>query len=98
MTVRYRIHLRDLASNQLRVMAPVPKREIREVLRQMAEYPYGEGSKELEWSDEMHRFRVGDYRIVFEPVKGERAINVTRIGHRSTVYEGIERPSRGDSR
>ena len=32
------------------------------------------------------RFRVGDYRIIFE-MEGENAIRVLRIRHRSSVYK-----------
>ena len=40
----------------------------------------------------LYRVRVDDYRIVFQPGPGWREITVVRIGHRESVYEGLERP------
>ena len=39
----------------------------------------------------LYRVRVGDHRIVFRPDQGLREVTVVRIGHRSWVYEDLER-------
>ncbi len=46
---------------------------------------------QLRLNEIRYRVRVGDYRIVFRPGPRPREVTVTRIGHRATVYEGLER-------
>lgn len=89
--MRFRIALEEEARAQLRNLAPDPKRHVRSTLREMALDPYALNAKPLELPVVRFRIRAGDYRIVFRPGPGEREVTVTRIGHRATVYEGLER-------
>lgn len=91
--MRCRIALEGEARTHLRNLAPGPKRVIREALREMAEDPYGPDTIRLERPEIRYRVRVGDYRIVFRPGPGQREVTVTQIGHRDSVYEGLERSS-----
>ena len=34
----------------------------------------------------LHRFRVGDYRIVYQVISDENALLIFRIGHRREIY------------
>ena len=36
----------------------------------------------------MYRYRIGDYRIIYEIIKNELVVIVVRVGHRKDVYEG----------
>jgi len=36
------------------------------------------------------RMRVGDYRVIYEIRHDAKKILVTKIGHRSNVYDGLE--------
>ena len=92
---RYRIRLEDEASTYLRDLAPAPKREVRRTMREMEDDPYPPGFRRLDRPEILYRVRVGDYRIIYRPGPGEREVTVTRIGHRESVYEGLERPSEG---
>lgn len=89
--MRFRIALESEARAQVRNLAPGPKREVRRALREMELDPYALNAKPLELPVVRFRIRVGDYRIVFRPGPGEREVTVTRIGHRSWVYEGLGR-------
>ncbi len=89
--MRFRVPLEDEARAQLRELAPVPKREVRRVLREMENDPYALDTIPLQRREIRYRVRVGDYRIIFRPGPGEREVTVTRIGHRDRVYEGLER-------
>ena len=76
---------------QRRSLPPAAKRAIRRTLRGMEEEPYPPGHIRLDRPEALFRVRVGDYRIVYRPGPGTREITVTRIGHRESVYEGLER-------
>ena len=89
--MRYRVPLEDEARAQLRELAPVPKREVRRMLREMEDDPYALDTIPLRPPlDGLYRVRVGDYRIIFRPGPGRREVTVTRIGHRDWVYEDLE--------
>ena len=95
--MRFRIALEDEARAQLRDLVPEPKREVRRTLREMEGDPYALDAIPLRPPLEgLHRVRVGDYRIVFEPGRESREVTVARIGHRDWVYEGLKRPSEDD--
>jgi mRNA interferase RelE/StbE len=40
-----------------------------------------------EWSG-YYRFRVGDYRIIYQLDRSARLLNVLKVGHRRDVYRG----------
>lgn len=86
----YQVRVSEEAREQRRSLAPGPKRAVREALREMENDPYGPDTIRLRRPEIRYRVRVGDYRIVFRPGPGEQEVVVTRIGHRSWVYEGLE--------
>lgn len=95
--VRFKVTLSARAEDQLRALAPAPKREVRRTLREMEDDPYALDTIPLQPpADGQYRVRAGDYRIVFRPGPGRREVTVTRIGHRESAYEGLERSSEDD--
>ncbi len=91
--MRLRVILTDEAKEQRASLAPVPKRLVRETLREMERDPFRLDTIPLQPPAEgLYRVRVDDYRIVFQPGPGWREITVVRIGHRESVYERLERP------
>ena len=89
--MRFKVTLSDEAKAQLRGLAPDPKRLVRRVLRGMESNPFALDYRLLDRPGVVYRIREGDYRIVFEPGPGEQQVTVVRIGHRESVYEGLER-------
>ena len=88
----FTVTLRVEARAQLRALAPAPKREVRRTLREVEDDPFLLNTIPLRPPlDGQYRVRVGDYRIIFAPGPDEREVTVTRIGHRESVYEGLER-------
>ena len=79
-----------------RSLSPAVKRAIRRTLREMEDDPYALDTIRLQRREVRYRVRVGDYRIVFRPGPGVREVTVTRIGHRESVYEGLERSGSGE--
>jgi mRNA interferase RelE/StbE len=56
-------------------------------LEQLATEPRPPGCKKLRGGDKEWRIRIGDYRVVYEIDDRARAVDVTRIAHRSEVYD-----------
>ena len=56
-------------------------------LEQLATEPRPPGCKKLRGGDKEWRIRIGDYRVVYEIDNDARAVDVTRIAHRSEVYD-----------
>ncbi len=56
-------------------------------LEQLATEPRPPGCKKLRGGDKEWRIRIGDYRVVYEIDDDARAVDVTRIAHRSEVYD-----------
>ena len=52
-----------------------------------AESIYSSGCKKLRGGNDEWRVRVGDYRVVYTINDTELLVEVTRIRHRSEVYE-----------
>jgi mRNA interferase RelE/StbE len=36
----------------------------------------------------LYKFRIGDYRVVYEILYAEKMIVIHQIGHRSEIYRG----------
>jgi mRNA interferase RelE/StbE len=56
-------------------------------LENLAANPRPSGCKKLTGGNDEWRFRVGDYRVVYTIDDTELLAEVTRIRHRSEVYE-----------
>jgi mRNA interferase RelE/StbE len=67
----------------------IPREEVSRILAavaQLAEEPLPHGSEKLTGSDHTYRIRVGDYRVVYERLRGIRAVVIQRVRHRKDVY------------
>ena len=83
----YRVEVKPSARKELeRLSNPVIARIIRrlETLVHNARPP---GCKKLKGGDREWRLRVGDYRVVYTVDDQKLLVEVTRIRHRSQVYE-----------
>jgi mRNA interferase RelE/StbE len=56
-------------------------------LESLGESPRPAGCKKLKGGSNEWRIRVGDYRVVYFIDDAKRLVSVTRIRHRSDVYE-----------
>ena len=63
------------------------------MLRDLAEDPFPEGSKELQGHRGLYRIRCcgGDYRIIYRVSEKQRKVIVQRIRPRSSAYKGLEK-------
>jgi mRNA interferase RelE/StbE len=83
----YRVALATSAEKEL---DRLPKKVIARImprLEHLALTPRPPGCKKLKGGDKEWRIRVGDYRIVYVVDDEAKTVDVTRIAHRSEVYE-----------
>ena len=83
----YRVELKPSARRELehlpnKIIARVTRR-----LEALTPNPRPPGCKKLKGGDNEWRVRVGDYRVVYTIDDQEFLLSVTRIRHRSEVYE-----------
>ncbi|GAA4397212.1 hypothetical protein GCM10023187_06320 [Nibrella viscosa] len=60
-----------------------------EALEHLAIDPRPPGVKKLKGREGLFRFRVGDYRIVYQIFDGELLIIVVLIGNRRDIYDSL---------
>ena len=84
----YRIELRPAARKALHGLPQRAQRAIGLKIDALKSDPYPPGVKKLSGSD-LHRVRVGDYRIVYEVKGAVLLVLVVRIGTRGEVYRGL---------
>ena len=85
----YRIELAKGAAAAL-ARLPQPWRDrMGRAIGKLADDPYPSGSRLLSGTLRgSRRIRVGDYRAVYVVEDAIRVVAVTRVGHRSKVYQG----------
>ena len=83
----YRVALARSAEKELQRLPIALVTRIVPRLEQLATEPRPPGCKKLRGGDKEWRIRIGDYRVVYEIDDDARAVDVTRIAHRSEVYD-----------
>ena len=86
----YTVRRSDAAQEQIRTLAPRPKREVRAAILLLDEGPHAADAKKLDGFDTFWRVRVGGWRIVFDFDEDRREITILRVARREVVYEGLE--------
>lgn len=87
MTRRYTVRVEKQVRKVLEKLQrdPVGQR-IADAIKALADDPRPEGSTKLQGGDDLHRVRVGSYRIVYAIQDAELLVLVVRVGHRGDVY------------
>jgi mRNA interferase RelE/StbE len=62
------------------------RKRIVDAIEALSSNPRPVGSEKLVGSDNIHRIRVGDYRVVYEILDAELVVIVIKVGHRRDVY------------
>jgi mRNA interferase RelE/StbE len=83
----YRVALARSAEKELQRLPRALVTRIVSRLEQLATEPRPARCKKLRGGDKEWRIRIGDYRVVYEIDDDKRAVDVTRIAHRSEVYD-----------
>ena len=83
----YRVALASSAEKELNKLPGQLVARIVPRLENLASNPRPSGCKKLKGGDHEWRIRVGDYRVVYTIDDAKLRVEVTRIRHRSAVYE-----------
>ena len=83
----YRVVLTSTAEKELKGLSAQLNARIVPRLEALASNPRPPGCKKLKGGDKEWRIRVGDYRVVYTIDDARLLVEVTRIRHRSEVYE-----------
>lgn len=83
----YDVVLTSSAEKELRKLSRQLIARIVPRLETLASNPRPSGCKKLQGGDREWRIRVGDYRLVYTIDDAKLLVEVTRIRHRSDVYQ-----------
>ena len=83
----YDVALTSSAEKELKKLSGQLTARIVPRLENLASNPRPPGCKKLVGGDDEWRIRVGDYRLVYTIDDAKLLVEVTRIRHRSEVYE-----------
>lgn len=72
------------AVKDIKKLDSVAKKRLRQALKKFALKPFYYAEKLIDSRLGEYRFRVGDYRIIFD--KKDRKIIILRVGHRREIY------------
>ena len=88
---RYRIEFKAAARRALTETDTPIQEQIRDAVQELTEDPMPPGSVPLRGKGRgLFRIRIGTYRVLYQVFEDRLLILVVRVGHRSTVYRGLE--------
>ncbi|MFS0517876.1 type II toxin-antitoxin system RelE/ParE family toxin [Nostoc sp. UIC 10607] len=83
----YEVKFSKGAKRQFRKLPLDVQERIQTKINDLAIEPRPNGVKKLQGDDNYYRFRVGDYRIIYEVVDDVLIVTVIKVGHRSDIYK-----------
>ena len=84
--MEYKIVFTRRATRDVSRLEPEVKEQIGDALKRYSKDPLNYARKMVDPSLGSYRFRIGDYRVIFD-LEGHKLI-VLRIGHRKEIYRG----------
>ncbi|MCJ7713612.1 type II toxin-antitoxin system RelE/ParE family toxin [Candidatus Bathyarchaeota archaeon] len=85
--MRYRLVYTHRASKDIRRLEENAKQRIGKALKRYGEEPLKYASKLTDPALGTYRFRIGDYRVIFDIE--DKEIVVLRVGHRRDIYRKL---------
>ncbi len=85
--MKYRLVYTHKASRDIRRLEEDVKQRIAKALKGYEREPFKYASKLTDPALGTYRFRIGDYRVIFD-VEGEEIV-VLRVGHRKDIYRKL---------
>lgn len=82
----YRVEFAPSAAISLRKLDVTIQRRLLDKADWLAIHPRGHGVEKLTGREDLHRIRVGDYRMIFAIDDDQRIVTVAVIGHRREAY------------
>lgn len=84
--MKYTIVFARTVPKEMKRLPNIVQERVKHVLMQLSHDPFPEGAKTLHGYEHLYRFRVGDYRIIYDVKKVVRILTVIRVAHRKDVY------------
>jgi mRNA interferase RelE/StbE len=84
---RYYLEIKPSAAKELDALNDALFVRVDRKIMALAENPRPPGCKKLKGRKDQWRIRVGDYRVVYTIDDAKLLVEVTRVRHRSEVYE-----------
>lgn len=82
----YQIEIKLSVRKALLVMPKNVQHRINTAIDSLKDNPRCVGSRKLSGYENLYRFRVGDYRIIYEIHDDKLIIIIIKIGHRREIY------------
>jgi mRNA interferase RelE/StbE len=82
----YEIEITRTAEKQLRRLARADQLRVLAAIVALAKDPMPRGVRKLEGYEDVHRIRVGRFRILYSIAKKRLVILILKIGHRREAY------------
>ena len=83
--MRYRLVYTRRAERDIELLHPHVKERLEKALRRFEGDPLGHAEKLTQPKLGSYRFRIGDYRVIFDLEGAE--IVILRVGHRREIYK-----------
>jgi mRNA interferase RelE/StbE len=83
----YRVLIKPSAAKEIEAVGQKEDRQrIVTRIRSLGRDPRPSGSEKLSGKEDLHRLRVGRYRVLYSVGDAELVVLVVRVGHRKNVY------------
>jgi mRNA interferase RelE/StbE len=84
----YAVKIAGKAEKQLAKLPKDVRRLVADAIDDLGHNPFPPGSKALKGGhvEDMHRVRIGSYRVAYEVWRKEVIVLVLKVGHRRDVY------------
>jgi len=82
----YEIEITRTAEKRLRQLPREDQERVVRVIVALAEEPFPRGSRKLSGYEDVHRIRVGHYRVIYSVSGRKLIIIILKIGHRRDVF------------
>jgi mRNA interferase RelE/StbE len=89
--VAYEIVFKPAAQRDLKKLPQKTQKRLLKGIMVLAENPCSQGVEKLVGYEDLFRFRVGDFRVIFEVHEAELVVVIVRIGDRKEIYRLIKK-------
>jgi mRNA interferase RelE/StbE len=82
----YEIEITRTAEKRLKQLPREDQKRVVGAIAALATEPFPRGSRKLYGYEDVHRIRVGRYRVIYSVSSGKLIIIILKIGHRNEIY------------
>lgn len=86
MARRYEVEIETSPAKQIQRLQRHEQARVMAAIMALADEPRPHGCSKMLGTDSAYRVRIGKFRVVYVVDDGPRVVTVTRVGHRTEVY------------